>query len=86
MYKIVATKTFIKHLKKLDKNTQILIKNYIETNIKNTDNPRTKGKQLKHNLGKYWRYRVGNYRLICEINDNEVTIVLIDVGHRKDIY
>lgn len=86
MYKIIATKDFLKSLKKLDKGTQKLIKKYIENNIQNADNPKAKGKPLKHNLVGYWRYRIGDYRLICEIVENEVVIILIDVGHRKEIY
>ncbi len=86
MYKILATKEFLKSLKKLDKGTQRLIKKYIENNIQNTSNPKAKGKPLQYNLGGYWRYRIGDYRLICEIDDNKITIILIDVGHRKNIY
>jgi len=44
------------------------------------------GKALKGNLGDYWRYRVGNYRLIAEINDEEIIIIIIGIGHRRDIY
>ncbi len=86
MYKIIATKDFLKSLKKLDKSTQKLIKKYIENNIQNSENPKDKGKPLRYNLSGYWRYRIGDYRLICEIVENEVVIILIDVNHRKNIY
>ncbi len=86
MYKIVATRDFLKSLNKLDKNTQKLIKRYIETNIQNTDNPRAKGKPLKYQLSAYWRYRIGDYRLLCEIKEREVIIILVDIGRRRDGY
>ncbi len=86
MYKVLATKGFLKSLKKLDKGTQKLIKKYIENNIQNTDNPKAKGKPLRYNLSSYWRYRIGDYSLICEIIENEIVIILVDVGHRKEIY
>ncbi len=86
MYKVVATRDFLKSLKKLDKSTQILIKKYIDNNIQNSNDPRAKGKPLRYNLSGYWRYRIGDYRLICEIDDKTITIILINIGHRKNIY
>ncbi len=86
MYKVIATRDFLKSLKKLDKSTQILIKKYIDNNIQNANDPRAKGKPLRYNLSGYWRYRIGDYRLICEIDDRTITIILIDIGHRKNIY
>lgn len=86
MYRIIATKNFVKSLKKMDKSVQKIIKEYIEKNLENTKNPKDKGKPLQYNKGGYWRYRVGDYRLICEINDDEIIIILVDVGHRKNIY
>ncbi len=86
MYKVVATKEFLKSLKKLDKGAQQLIKRYIENNIQGSTNPKSKGKPLQYNLSGYWRYRIGDYRLICEIREKEVIIVLVDIGHRKNIY
>ncbi len=85
MYKVIATKEFLKSLKKLDKGTQKLIKKYIENNLQNTDNPKEKGKPLRYNLNGYWRYRIGDYRLICEIVENQIVIILIDIEHRREI-
>ncbi len=85
-YKIVATKDFLKSLKKLDKSTQLLIKKYIDKNIQNSSDPKAKAKPLRYNLSGYWRYRIGDYRLICEIVDKTITIILIDIGHRKNVY
>ena len=50
------------------------------------DNPRSLGKALTGPLGVYWSYRVGDYRAICDIHDNVVTIEVIRIGHRREIY
>ncbi len=86
MYKVVATRDFLINLTKLDKSTQILIKKYIDNKIQNSNDLRAKEKPLRYNLSGYWRYRIGDYRLICEIDDKTITIILIDIGHRKNIY
>ena len=54
--------------------------------MNNNENPREKGKKLKGNLKDYWRYRVGKYRIITEINDEDITIIVINIGHRSDVY
>ena len=77
-----ATKTFFK----LDKPIQILISSWIYNHLLKTDDPRLYGKPLTGNLKGYWRYRVGDYRLICSIHDYIMTIEIISVGHRKEIY
>lgn len=59
---------------------------FIEETLPNLENPRTKGKELKGKLKGYWRYRVGNYRLICEIQDGYLIIVVVDLGHRQQVY
>lgn len=63
-----------------------MIVNWIATNIENTHHPRICGNSLKGNSKDYWRYRVGDYRIIAKINDNEVRKLIIEVNHRKDIY
>lgn len=85
-YKIVFEKNADKQLRKIDVTQQKIIVNWIAKNLENTNNPRISGKSLKGNLKDYWRYRVGNYRIIAEINDDEVKILIIEIGHRKDIY
>jgi mRNA interferase RelE/StbE len=85
-YKILFEKNADKQLKKIDMTQQRIIVNWIAKNLENTPNPRIFGKSLKGNLKEYWRYKVGDYRIIAEINDDEVKILIIEVGHRKDIY
>lgn len=85
-YKIVYEKKAIKSLSKIDKAQQKLIISWIEKNLSNTDNPKVTGKTLKGNLKDYWRYRVGNYRILADIKDEEIKIIIINIGHRKEIY
>lgn len=85
-YQIVFNKKADKQLRKADITQQRMIVNWIEKNLENTDNPKRFGKVLKGNLRDYWRYRVGNYRIIAEINRDEIIIVIVNIGHRKDIY
>ncbi len=86
MYKIVTTDKFDKAFKKLDKQTQRIIKGWIEKNLVNSENPRVHGKGLTANRSGQWRYRVGDYRILADIRDDEIVLVLVDVGHRSRIY
>lgn len=85
-YTIFFEKNANRELERLDITQQRIITKWIKKNLENTNNPRIYGKSLKGNLRDYWRYRVGNYRIIAEINDIEVKILIINVGYRKDIY
>ena len=85
-YKILFDKNADKQLKKIDITQQRIIVNWIIKNLEDTNDPRIFGKSLKGNLKDCWRYRVGDYRIIAEINDDEVKILIIEIGHRKDIY
>ena len=85
-YKIEYTRRFEKEFKKLDKYTQKLIKSWITKNLVGTDNPRQHGKGLTSNRSGQWRYRIGDYRLICEIKDNELVILALTIGHRSEVY
>ena len=84
MYKLLPTRRFIKQLKKLDRYTQILIKKYLENNV--LEDPKRHGKSLVENLGGQWRYRIGNYRVIVQIVDDELIVSTLEVGHRRDVY
>lgn len=74
-----------KTLKQLDKPAKQRIESFIN-DLAATDNPRTKGKALQGDLKGLWRYRLGDYRLIAQIKDAELLILVIELGHRKDIY
>ena len=86
MYKVQFSEGALKQLKKLDNYTQRLITSWLKKNVDGTDDPRVHGKALTANLKGKWRYRVGNYRIICAINDEELIVLAITIGHRRDIY
>lgn len=85
-YKIITTDKFDKAFKKLEKQTQRIIKAWIDKNLLNCENPRVHGKGLTANRSGQWRYRVGDYRILADIRDDEIVLVLVDVGHRSRIY
>lgn len=86
MYSLVTTNDFDKHFNKLDRSVQVIIKKWITKHLIGCEDPRAFGKPLSNNLKGYWRYRIGNYRLLVEINDDKLIIVAIDIGHRSEIY
>lgn len=75
-----------KQLKKLDKSISELILRWVHKNLDDCLNPRQHGKALTANHAGQWRYRVGDYRLIAEIHDEEIVILILSVGHRKEVY
>ena len=76
-----------KQLKKLDKQNVIRILDFMDERISEGDNPRSIGKVLTGpKLGTYWRYRVGDYRIICDIQDSQLCVLVIEIGNRKEIY
>ena len=86
IYEVRYDELALKQLKKMDRAIKELIISYIEKNLVGTKNPRLKGKPLVRNLADLWRYRVENYRIIAEINGNEITIFILEVEHRSKIY
>lgn len=85
-YTVHTTARFDKELKKLDKYNQIIIKGWIEKNLVDCENPREKGTGLTANRSGEWRYRIGDYRLICKIQDDKLIILALSIGHRRNIY
>ena len=85
-YKVVFSDKAKKDLKKLDRHIQALIIGWIEKNLQYCENPRIHGKGLTSNKSGEWRYRIGDYRIICEIKDKEIIILLLNIGHRREIY
>ena len=74
-----------KAFKKIDKTMQKRIKEYLDE-VLQLKNPRSRGKALTGNLVNLWRYRVGDYRIICDIQDEKILITVLRLGHRKEIY
>lgn len=98
-YHVETTARFDKEFKKLDKYTQQIIKSWIVKNLQNCEDPRTHGKGLTaHKMSQalpetlvknengQWRYRIGECRLLCLIQDEELIILALTVRHRRDIY
>lgn len=85
-YTIKTTPRFDREFKKLDRYTMRMIKAWIEKHLVNCEDPRIHGKGLTANRSGQWRYRIGDYRIICQINDTELVILALSVGHRNEIY
>lgn len=85
-YTVEYTKRAIKQLKKLDKQTSALLLGWIEKNLVDCDNPRQFGKGLTANRKGEWRYRIGDYRLVADIQDDKIVILILNIGHQRDIY
>lgn len=81
-YVVRTTPRFEKEFKKLDRYTMKMIKAWIEKNLSGCENPRVKGKALTANRKGQWRYRIGDYRLLCLIEDKELVILALSIGHR----
>jgi mRNA interferase RelE/StbE len=81
------TESAQRQLRKLDKQVARRIVDFMDERIAPIDNPRITGKALTGAVfGSYWRYRVGDYRLICDIQDGKLCVLVIEVGNRKEVY
>ena len=85
-YTVEYTPRAVKDLKKLDKPTRALIWGWIAKNLVDCENPRQHGKGLTANRSGEWRYRVGDYRILADIQDDKIVILVLTVGHRREIY
>ena len=85
-YVVRTTARFDREFKKLDRYTQRMLKAWIDKNLVNCADPRAHGKGLTANQSGQWRYRIGDYRLICVIQDAELVILALSVGHRSVVY
>jgi mRNA interferase RelE/StbE len=75
-----------KSLKSLDRQSVERVVRFLNERIATLEDPREAGKPLQGRLREYWGYRVGDYRLICDIQDSVLTILVVEVGNRKDVY
>ena len=85
-YSVEYTLQAVKQLKKPDVYTRKLILSWIEKNLVDCEDPRIHGKSLTANRSGQWRYRIGDYRIIARIQDDKVLILILEVGHRREIY
>ncbi|MBQ1374936.1 MAG: type II toxin-antitoxin system RelE/ParE family toxin [Clostridia bacterium] len=84
-FQVRTTQRFDREFKKLDRYTARMIKAWINKNIVGCDDPRQHGKALTADRSGQWRYRIGDYRLICHIKDSELIILALSVGHRREV-
>lgn len=85
-WKIKFSEFSQKQIKKLDKTIAKKIINYLKERVTTQSDPRTFGKPLLHDKSGLWRYRVDDYRIICKIEDKELVVLVLRLGHRKNIY
>lgn len=85
-YKVELSDRFKREFRKMDQYTQKFIRAWIDKHLVNCEDPRAHGKGLTANRSGQWRYRIGDYRLICLIEDERLIILALSVGHRSEIY
>lgn len=85
-FRVLTTTRFEREFRKLDRYTQRMLKAWIDKNLVGCTDPRQHGKALTANRKGQWRYRIGDYRLICTIEDDELVILALSVGHRREVY
>ena len=84
---IKYTESAARQLKKLDRPMALRVLDYLDERIATMEDPRSTGKKLVGpKLGEYWRYRVGDIRIICGIADEQMRILVIELGHRREVY
>ena len=80
------TDTAKSQLRKLDKQTARRIVDYMDQRIAVLENPRSVGKALTGPLGGFWRYRVGDHRVICDVQDQRIGVLVLRLGRREEVY
>jgi mRNA interferase RelE/StbE len=75
-----------RELKRLDKPVVRRILDFLDERVVNLEDPRAGGKALNGPLGALWRYRIGDHRAICELRDETSTVLVLHIGHRREVY
>jgi mRNA interferase RelE/StbE len=75
-----------RELEKLDKSVSGRILKFLRERVAALDDPRSIGERLHGPLRQYWKYRVGDYRLICSLKDDRLVVIVVRIGHRREIY
>jgi len=83
---IEYAETARKQLRKLDKAAARRIVDFMDERVTASENPRSMGKALTGPLGDLWHYRVGDFRVICDIQDGVLTVLVLQVGNRREVY
>ena len=85
-YHVEFSKSALKELKKMDRGTAAMSLGWVRKNLEGCENPRQHGKGLTANRSGQWRYRIGDYRLIAEIQEDRIVILILHIGHRSEVY
>ena len=85
-WRVKFSETALRQLKKLGKQPQKNILKYLKQRIETDEDPQRYGDPLRRSLSGLWKYRIGDYRLICEIHQEEIVVLVVNVGHRRNVY
>lgn len=85
-YELIYDEKAQRQIDKLDKTSRTLILKWMDKNVDGSEDPRAHGKSLKGNQSEYWRYRVGDYSVLCIIHEEELIVVAVEVGNRSSVY
>lgn len=85
-WQVQFARSAVRQLEKLDRQTQRRVLSYLRERVTPSTNPRSIGEALRGELRELWKYRLGDFRLICQINDSDHTILVLKVGHRREVY
>nr|WP_236771079.1 type II toxin-antitoxin system RelE/ParE family toxin [Agrobacterium tumefaciens] len=74
-------------MRKINPEIRRRIRSFLHDRLAALDDPRQTGAALQGSeLGNFWRYRVGDYRIICDIQDHKLVVLVVEIGHRREIY
>lgn len=86
-WQIELTETVRKSLSKMDRPVALRIAVFLRQRVAALDDPRSIGQALVgSNLGTFWKYRVGDYRLVCDLQDGVFKVLVVEIGHRSEVY
>jgi mRNA interferase RelE/StbE len=75
-----------KQFRQLDRTIQQRIRDFFRNRVLTVEDPRQFGKALTGDKGGLWRYRIGDYRAICKIEDERLIVLVLEIGHRREVY
>jgi mRNA interferase RelE/StbE len=85
-WSVEISPTALKQLNKLDKSVSRRILRFLHDRVEKLDDPRTIGGKLQGTLNEFWKYRVGDYRIICSLENDRLVVLVLRVGHRREVY
>lgn len=86
VWQIEFADSALKQLKKLDKHVANKILTFLEKKVATLEDPKSAGKPLSGHLATFWRYRVGDFRIICNLDSKSITVLVLKVSHRSKVY